>query len=81
MNYILMLNLSMFHSDSQTLYPVVITAHPQEPNQLAVGLTDGSVKVIEPSDSEGKWVAAVAVDNGIQNGRTGSSSNANNPAS
>ncbi|XP_062175921.1 topless-related protein 2 isoform X2 [Alnus glutinosa] len=68
-------------SNSQTLYPVVITAHPQEPNQLAVGLTDGSVKVIEPSDSEGKWVAAVSVDNGIQNGRTGSSSNANNPAS
>lgn len=67
--------------DSQTLYPVVVTAHPQEPNQLAVGLTDGSVKVIEPSDSEGKWVATVAVDNGIQNGRTGSSSTANNPAS
>ncbi|KAH7832910.1 hypothetical protein Vadar_001247 [Vaccinium darrowii] len=31
-------------SGSQAVYPLVIAAHPQEPNQFAVGLTDGSVK-------------------------------------
>ncbi|KAI3752557.1 hypothetical protein L2E82_24591 [Cichorium intybus] len=36
-------------------YPVVVAVHPQEQNQFAVGLTDGSVKVIEPLESEGKW--------------------------
>ncbi|KAI4364661.1 hypothetical protein MLD38_020720 [Melastoma candidum] len=29
---------------SQPVYPLVITTHPLEPNQLAVGLTNGSVK-------------------------------------
>ena len=67
--------------NSQTLSPLVVTAHPQEPNQLAVGMTDGSVKVIEPLESEGKWGVAVPVDNGMQNGRTASPSIANNPAS
>ncbi|KAH7573515.1 hypothetical protein JRO89_XS03G0162800 [Xanthoceras sorbifolium] len=65
--------------NSQTVYPLVVTAHPQEPNQLAVGLTDGSVKVIEPSESERKWGVAVAIDNGAENGRTATSSSANNP--
>ncbi|KAF3953965.1 hypothetical protein ACB098_02G053300 [Castanea mollissima] len=72
--------LSQASSNSQTLFPLVVTAHPQEPNQLAVGMTDGSVKVIEPSESEGKWGVAVPVDNGMQNGRTASPSIANNPA-
>jgi len=48
---------------------------------LAVGMTDGSVKVIEPLELEGKWGVAVPVDNGMQNGRTASPSIANNPAS
>ncbi|KAF8387763.1 hypothetical protein HHK36_026418 [Tetracentron sinense] len=61
---------------SQAVYPLVVAAHPQEPNQLAVGLTDGSVKVIEPSESEGKWGA---VDNVISNGRTAASSATSNP--
>lgn len=73
--------LSQASSNSQTLSPLVVTAHPQEPNQLAVGMTDGSVKVIEPLESEGKWGVAVPVDNGMQNGRTASPSIANNPAS
>ncbi|KAF5452308.1 hypothetical protein F2P56_027318 [Juglans regia] len=73
--------LSHASSNSQTLFPLVLAAHPQDPNQFAVGLTDGCVKVIEPSDSEGKWVAAVPVDNGMQNGRTASSSTTNAAAS
>lgn len=62
--------------NSQTSYPLVVTVHPQEPYQLAVGLTDGSVKVIEPSETEGKWGIMVSVDAGLQNGRTVSSSTA-----
>ncbi|GJT57836.1 topless-related protein 3-like protein [Tanacetum coccineum] len=40
---------------NQAPYPLVVAAHPQEQSQFAVGLTDGSVKVIEPSEAEGKW--------------------------
>ncbi|CAL5198924.1 unnamed protein product [Lathyrus oleraceus] len=47
-------------SDSQNIYPTVITAHPQEPNQFAVGLSDGSVKVVEPN---GRWGVSASVDN------------------
>jgi len=60
------------------VYPVVVAAHPAEPNQFAVGLTDGSVKVIEPSESEGKWGSSPPIDNGIVNGRTASSSTTSN---
>lgn len=59
---------------SQAVYPLVVAAHPHEANQFAVGLTDGSVKVIEPTEAEGKWGTAPPVDNGILSGRTGSSS-------
>ncbi|KAK9066062.1 hypothetical protein SSX86_015464 [Deinandra increscens subsp. villosa] len=37
------------------VHPVVIAAHPQEPNQFALGLSDGVVHVFEPLESEGKW--------------------------
>nr|GMD24529.1 TMV resistance protein N-like isoform X2 [Ipomoea batatas] len=40
---------------NEGVYAVVIAAHPQEPNQLALGLIDGSVKVIEPLESGGEW--------------------------
>ncbi|KAJ4887996.1 Topless-related protein 3 [Raphanus sativus] len=44
-----------FPQGNQGLSPLVVAAHPQEPNQFAVGLNDGSVKVIEPTEAEGKW--------------------------
>ncbi|KAK9735493.1 hypothetical protein RND81_04G209000 [Saponaria officinalis] len=59
---------------SQVVYPLVASAHPQEPFQFAVGLNDGTVKVIEPIESEGKWGVSPPVDNGMINGRTASSS-------
>ncbi|GAB2277382.1 Topless- protein 3, variant 2 [Dionaea muscipula] len=59
---------------AQAAYPVVVAAHPHEPNQFAIGLTDGTVKVIEPLEPEGKWGAVPPVDNGIPKGRTASSS-------
>ncbi|KAG4928788.1 hypothetical protein JHK85_055274 [Glycine max] len=65
-------------SGNQSVYPVVVAAHPLEPNQFAVGLTDGSVKVIEPSESEGKWGTSPPMDNGILNGRAASSSTTSN---
>lgn len=63
---------------SQAVYPLVVAAHPHEANQFAVGLTDGSVKVIEPTEAEGKWGTTPPVDNGILSGRTGSSSTTSN---
>ncbi|XP_058002863.1 topless-related protein 3-like isoform X2 [Hevea brasiliensis] len=63
---------------SQSVYPLVVAAHPQEANQLAIGLTDGSVKVMEPTESEGKWGSTPPVDNGMLNGRTTSSSTTSN---
>ncbi|XP_054816813.1 topless-related protein 3-like isoform X2 [Prosopis cineraria] len=64
-------------SGSQAVSPLVVAAHPQEPNQFAVGFTDGSVKVIEPSESEGKWGSTPPVDNGVLNVRQGQSSTSN----
>ncbi|TXG65242.1 hypothetical protein EZV62_006517 [Acer yangbiense] len=60
---------------SQAVYPLVVAAHPLESNQFAVGLTDGTVKVLEPSEPEGKWGVSPPGDNGMLNGRTISSSN------
>ncbi|KAJ1375348.1 WD40/YVTN repeat-like-containing domain superfamily [Sesbania bispinosa] len=41
-------------SGSQGVYPIAVVAHPLEPNQFSLGLMDGSVKVIEPNEVEGK---------------------------
>eukprot|EP00249_Psilotum_nudum_P021400 c28094_g1_i2 orf=495-3920(+) len=49
---------------SSTVYPSVIAAHPTEPNQFALGLTDGGVQVIEPLESEGKWGIGLPAENG-----------------
>ncbi|KAH7853569.1 hypothetical protein Vadar_004184 [Vaccinium darrowii] len=34
-------------SGSQPVYPLVVAAHPHQPNQFAIGLTDGSVIVMK----------------------------------
>jgi len=49
---------------SSTVYPLAIAAHPQEPNQFAIGLTDGSVQVFEPLESDGKWGVPPPAENG-----------------
>ena len=46
------------------MYPLVVAAHPQEPNQFAIGLTDGSVYVFEPLESESKWEVPQRIENG-----------------
>lgn len=50
-------------SISQNIYPFVVAAHPQEPNQFAVGMSDGSIKVIEPIEPNGRWGVSASVDN------------------
>ncbi len=49
---------------SSNVQPLVIAAHPQEPNQFALGLSDGGVHVFEPLESEGKWGVLPPVENG-----------------
>ncbi|XP_041011160.1 protein TOPLESS-RELATED PROTEIN 2-like isoform X2 [Juglans microcarpa x Juglans regia] len=46
------------------VYPLVIAAHPSEPNQIALGMSDGTVYVAEPLDVEHKWGAQSCQDNG-----------------
>ncbi|KAL8099074.1 protein TOPLESS-like [Apium graveolens] len=46
------------------IHPLVIAAHPQEPNQFALGLSDGGVHVFEPLESEGKWGVPPPTENG-----------------
>ncbi|XP_077237920.1 topless-related protein 1-like [Tasmannia lanceolata] len=49
---------------SSNVYPLVIAAHPSEPNQFALGLTDGGVHVLEPLEAEGKWGIVPPPENG-----------------
>lgn len=42
----------------------MIAAHPSDPNQFALGLSDGSVIVLEPLESEGKWGTLPPTENG-----------------
>jgi WD40 repeat protein len=50
--------------NSSNAYPLVVASHPSEPNQFALGMTDGGVHVIEPSESEGKWGVGPPPDSG-----------------
>ncbi|PWA83101.1 LIS1 homology motif protein [Artemisia annua] len=50
-------------SSNSTAYPTVIAAHPSDPNQFALGMSDGSVHVIEPSDADPKWGGSGGQDN------------------
>ncbi|KAG8379818.1 hypothetical protein BUALT_Bualt07G0129000 [Buddleja alternifolia] len=49
---------------SSRVYPLVVTAHPTETNQFALGLTDGGVHVLEPVEIEGKWGTVPPQENG-----------------
>lgn len=48
---------------SNPVYPLVIAAHPSESNQIALGMTDGTVHVVEPSEVELKWGGTPSQDN------------------
>ncbi|XP_031271901.1 topless-related protein 4-like [Pistacia vera] len=49
---------------SLRVYPLVIASHPSDPNQFALGLTDGGVHILEPLESEGKWGTSPPIENG-----------------
>lgn len=70
----------MLISRGQCVHPRVIVAHPNELHQFAIGLTNGSVKVIEPLESEEKWGSTPHVENHLPNGTlvAGSSAAAQN---
>ncbi|CDP19688.1 unnamed protein product [Coffea canephora] len=51
-------------SGSGEIFPMVIAAHPSDPSQFALGMSDGAVHVIEPSDTEPKWGSLSSQDNG-----------------
>ncbi|KAG5555916.1 hypothetical protein RHGRI_006538 [Rhododendron griersonianum] len=59
----------------QAVYPRVVAAHPEKPNQFAIGFTNGFVLLMEPGESKGKWGLSPSIDNGMLNDRTASSSN------
>ncbi|XP_057828956.1 protein TPR3 isoform X1 [Cryptomeria japonica] len=54
---------------SSVVYPLVVAAHPTEPNQFALGLSDGTVQVLEPLDLQGMWISTSA-----ENGTGGAAS-------
>ncbi|KAI7988920.1 Topless-related protein 2 [Camellia lanceoleosa] len=40
---------------SHVIYPLVVATNSNEPNQFALGLTDGTVRVYELLESDGEW--------------------------
>lgn len=57
------IGISSFCSNGNP-FPVVIAAHPTDPNQFALGMSDGAVHVVEPSDAETKWGGSTSQENG-----------------
>ncbi|CAA0838252.1 Protein TOPLESS [Striga hermonthica] len=55
-------------SSNGSVYPTVIAAHPSDANQFALGMSDGGVHVIEPSDAEAKWGVGVGGSASQENG-------------
>ena len=51
-------------SSNTSTYPFVIAAHASKPNQIALGMSDGAVHVVEPFDAEMKWGGTPSQDNG-----------------
>lgn len=54
----------IFLLHSSRVYPVAVAAHPFEPNQFAIGLSDGGVYVMEPLESDCNWGAPPPLENG-----------------
>lgn len=63
-SHFLKYSIVLIYEHSLRVHPLVIAAHPSEPNQFALGLSDGGVHVLEPSESEGKWGTSPPVENG-----------------
>lgn len=66
---------------SSRVYPLVIAAHPSEPSQFALGLTDGGVYVLEPLEAEGKWGTSPPHENGAGPSTVSGAPNSDQPQS
>lgn len=44
----------------------MVAAHPSDPNQFALGLTDGGVCIVEPLESDGKWGSSPGLESGAR---------------
>ena len=66
--------MTKFFCSGNSPYPLVIAAHPSESNQIALGMSDGAVQVVEPFDVEQKWGGPSSHDNGSM------PSNSSNPS-
>ncbi|KAJ4755182.1 Topless-related 1-like protein [Rhynchospora pubera] len=44
-----------FSAERLNVYPVVAAAHPSQPTQFAIGMSDGGVQIFEPLTSDGQW--------------------------
>ncbi|XP_009400780.2 protein TOPLESS-RELATED PROTEIN 2 isoform X1 [Musa acuminata AAA Group] len=69
--------LSLSIQSSAAVFPMVIAAHPSEPNQIALGMSDGTVYVLEPSDADLKWGSAPPQENGARPSISNPASNSN----
>ncbi|KAM3269020.1 hypothetical protein P3S67_030984 [Capsicum chacoense] len=57
----------IYQNSNVNIRPVEVAAHPQDPNQFALGLSNGSVLVLEPLESERKWGDPPPLENGFAN--------------
>ncbi|XP_028060914.1 topless-related protein 4-like isoform X2 [Camellia sinensis] len=64
---------------SLRVYPLVVAAHPSEPHQFALGLTDGGVHILEPLEAEGKWGTHPPNENGAGSSTTAGAANSDQP--
>lgn len=64
---------------SVKVYPLVIAVHPFEPNQFALGLTDGNIFVLEPLAFEGEWGASSPVEDGVGPSMTSGTTSSDQP--
>ena len=78
---LLLLTCSILSNSPGRVYPLVVAAHPVEPNQIALGMSDGKVHVVEPLDPDPKWGTAPPQDNGAHPAISAAPSAASNQAS
>lgn len=45
--------------------PSAVVSHPKKPEQIALGLSNGEVVILEPENPKGTWVVQPPVSNGI----------------
>ncbi|XP_057508911.1 topless-related protein 4-like isoform X2 [Actinidia eriantha] len=64
---------------SLRVHPLVIAAHPFEPSQFALGLSDGGVYILEPLEAEGKWGTSPPHENGVGPSTASGAANSDQP--